>query len=68
MHALTPHTSRAQDERVVPHSSPDSNYKAVAENLLSKVPIPAANVHAILEGLAPKQVRTARTACTACTA
>jgi 6-phosphogluconolactonase len=39
------------DERNVPHSSADSTYKAAQEALLSRVPIPAAQVHAIAEGL-----------------
>lgn len=39
------------DERVVPHSDPDSNFKGAKEAFLSKVPIPEANVHAIAEGL-----------------
>ncbi|KXZ55367.1 hypothetical protein GPECTOR_3g496 [Gonium pectorale] len=43
------------DERNVPHSSPDSTYKAASEALLSKVPIPAAQVYAIAEGLPVEQ-------------
>ena len=40
------------DERFVPHDDPESNYRMVRETLLSKAPIPAANVHAIpTEGL-----------------
>jgi 6-phosphogluconolactonase len=40
------------DERFVPHDDPESNYRMVREALLSKAPIPAANVHAIpTEGL-----------------
>ena len=35
------------DERFVPPDHPDSNYRMVREALLSKVPIPAENVHAI---------------------
>lgn len=35
------------DERIVPLTSPDSNYRACAEAFLSKVPIPAAQVHPI---------------------
>ena len=35
----------------MPHTSPDSNMKAVSEVLLSKVPIPAGQVHAILENV-----------------
>lgn len=39
------------DERNVPHTSHDSTHKGAMESLLSKVPIPASNIHAILEGL-----------------
>lgn len=39
------------DERNVAHSSADSNHKGATDSLLSKVAIPAANVHAITEGL-----------------
>ena len=35
------------DERMVPHTHPDSNYGMVERSLLSHVAIPAANVHAI---------------------
>ncbi|PNH10783.1 putative 6-phosphogluconolactonase 5, chloroplastic [Tetrabaena socialis] len=43
------------DERNVPHSSPDSTYKAAQEELLSKVPVPPAQVYAIAEGLPVEQ-------------
>lgn len=33
------------DERYVPRSHPDSNYRLAYENLLQHVPIPAANIH-----------------------
>jgi 6-phosphogluconolactonase len=33
------------DERCVPPDHPDSNYRLVAETFLSKVPLPAENVH-----------------------
>lgn len=46
------------DERNVPHSSDDSTYKAVKEALLSKVSIPAEQVHAIAEGLPVDQAAT----------
>ncbi|PNW88555.1 hypothetical protein CHLRE_01g034400v5 [Chlamydomonas reinhardtii] len=46
------------DERNVPHSSADSTHKAVSEALLSKVPIPAAQVYAIAEGLPVGQAAT----------
>lgn len=39
------------DERVVPHSDSDSNYKGAKEAFLDSVPIPEGNVHAIAEGL-----------------
>jgi len=39
------------DERNVPHSSDDSTHKGVQAGFLSKVPIPAAQVFAIHEGL-----------------
>lgn len=42
------------DERVVPLSSPDSNYKAAFEEFLSKVPIPTGQVYAINESLSPE--------------
>ena len=35
------------DERSVPHDHADSNYRLVEQELLSKVPIPRENVHAI---------------------
>jgi 6-phosphogluconolactonase len=35
------------DERFVPHSHPDSNYKMARDALISHVPIPAQQVHAI---------------------
>lgn len=44
------------DERFVPHEHPDSNYRMAYEALLSQVPVPAVNVHAIpTEGLSPEQ-------------
>jgi len=43
------------DERVVPLSSPDSNYGAAAASLLRKVPIPSSHVIAIKEGLSASQ-------------
>ncbi|SFK40389.1 6-phosphogluconolactonase [Methylocapsa palsarum] len=35
------------DERFVPHSNPDSNYKMAFDAMIAHVPIPAAQVHAI---------------------
>ena len=43
------------DERVVPLSSPDSNFRAAAEELLRKVPVPSSHVLAIKEGLPAAQ-------------
>ena len=43
------------DERVVPLSSPDSNYAAAQEALLRKVPIPASHIIPIKEGLPAAQ-------------
>ena len=41
------------DERFVPHDDPLSNYRMVREALLSRPPIPPANIHAIsTEGIA----------------
>lgn len=39
------------DERAVPFSDSDSNYKLVQDEFLSKVPIPPANIHTISESL-----------------
>ncbi len=35
------------DERFVPHDHPESNYRMVHEAMLSKVPVPAANIRAV---------------------
>ena len=43
------------DERNVPHSSPDSNYRGAAEALLRRVPIPSSQVLALREGLPVEQ-------------
>lgn len=44
------------DERFVPHDHPDSNYRMARDALLSRVPVPANNIHAIpTEGLSPEQ-------------
>lgn len=43
------------DERVVPLSHEDSNYKAAAEELLRRVPIPSSHVVTIKEGLSAEQ-------------
>jgi 6-phosphogluconolactonase len=44
------------DERFVPHDHADSNYRMARIALLSRVPVPADNIHAIpTEGLSPEQ-------------
>jgi len=44
------------DERFVPHDNQDSNYRMAREALLSRVPIPGGNVHAVpTEGLSPEE-------------
>ena len=48
------------DERFVPHDHPDSNYGMARDAFLSRVPVPADNVHAIpTEGLSPEQAAAA---------
>ena len=48
------------DERFVPHDHPDSNYRMAREAFLSRVPVPASNIHAIpTEGLSPDQAAAA---------
>lgn len=42
------------DERFVPHTHADSNYRMVKEALLNHVPIPASNVHAIPADATPQ--------------
>ncbi len=43
------------DERCVPPDHPDSNYGMARDLLLSKVPIPAGNVHRMRGEIAPDQ-------------
>jgi 6-phosphogluconolactonase len=44
------------DERFVPHDDLESNYRMAREALLSRVPIPAENIHPVpTEGLSPEQ-------------
>ena len=44
------------DERFVPSDHPDSNYRMAREALLSRAPVPEANIHAIrTEGASPEQ-------------
>ncbi len=48
------------DERFVPHDDPDSNYLMAREALLSRVPIPPENIHAIpTVGLSPVEAAVA---------
>jgi 6-phosphogluconolactonase len=48
------------DERFVPHDDPLSNYRMVREALLSRVPIPDGNIHAVpTEGLTPEAAAAA---------
>lgn len=48
------------DERFVPHDAHDSNYRMVRDALLSQVPVPDDNIHAIpTEGLSPAQAAAA---------
>jgi 6-phosphogluconolactonase len=48
------------DERFVPHDHRDSNYRMAHEALLSRVPVPGDNIHAIpTEGLSPEQAAAA---------
>jgi 6-phosphogluconolactonase len=42
------------DERFVPRDSPDSNFRMAYETLLSKVPVPAGNIHPVpTQGIEP---------------
>jgi 6-phosphogluconolactonase len=44
------------DERFVPHDHPDSNYRTANEALLSRVPVPGENIHAMpTDGMSPQQ-------------
>jgi 6-phosphogluconolactonase len=48
------------DERFVPHDDAQSNYRMVREALLSRVPIPALNIHPIpTEGVSPEAAASA---------
>ncbi len=48
------------DERFVPHDSALSNYRMVREAMLSRVSIPAANIHSITtDGVSPEQAAAA---------
>jgi 6-phosphogluconolactonase len=48
------------DERFVPHDDPLSNYRMVRDALLSRAPIPTANIHPVpTEGLSPEAAASA---------
>ena len=48
------------DERFVPHDHPDSNFRMARDAFLSRVTLPAANIHAIpTEGVSPSQAASA---------
>jgi 6-phosphogluconolactonase len=48
------------DERFVPHDDPKSNYRMTREAMLSRVPIPPANIHPIpTEGMTPDEAAAA---------
>jgi len=48
------------DERFVPPDHPDSNYRMAREALLSRAPVPGANIHAIpTERISPKEAASA---------
>ena len=48
------------DERFVPHNDSESNYRMAHEAFLSRVPVPADNIHAVMtEGLSPEQAAAA---------
>jgi 6-phosphogluconolactonase len=48
------------DERFVPHDHPDSNYRMVLDALLSRVAVPAGNIHAVpTAGLSPEEAAAA---------
>ena len=43
------------DERFVPHDHPDSNFRMAREAFLSRVPVPAENIHPVpTEGTSPQ--------------
>jgi 6-phosphogluconolactonase len=48
------------DERLVPPSSPESNYRMANEAMLSKVPVPAENIHRIPAELPDPEVAARR--------
>ena len=50
------------DERVVPHTHPDSNYRMVKEALLNHVPIPEGNVYPIPTDTTPEDAAARYTA------
>jgi 6-phosphogluconolactonase len=48
------------DERFVPHDHPDSNFRMAREAFLSRVPVPAENIHPVpTEGTSPQDAAAA---------
>jgi 6-phosphogluconolactonase len=48
------------DERFVPHDHPDSNFRMARDAFLSRVPVPAGNIHAVpTEGVSPEEAAAA---------
>ena len=48
------------DERFVPHDQPDSNFRMARDAFLSRVPVPAGNIHAVpTEGISPEEAAVA---------
>lgn len=48
------------DERFVPRDSPDSNFRMAYDALLSKVPVPAGNIHPVpTQGMEPEEAARA---------
>jgi 6-phosphogluconolactonase len=48
------------DERFVPHTHPDSNFRMANEAFLSRVPVPGVNIHAVpTDGLSPDEAAAA---------
>ncbi len=47
------------DERAVPADHPDSNYRMAYDTMLSRVPVPAANIHRIETERGPKEAAAA---------
>lgn len=47
------------DERCVPHDAANSNYRMVQEAMLSRAPVPEANIHPVPTSLAPDEAARA---------